>query len=171
MIQTSYQQWVMDPANLGVPKCCPLHVNKPSTTCKPFNMIVTFGATKHKQTTKHLFVPKMSGQLSIVDLVQQYLPTWTWHHQSGLLFWAYVYKFKPIFLHNIKLSMITTCLVCQFPHFCIWWIPCGLTNTCQKGRLNYQQWDNGLVQFPMYTNTLTTTWVVISHSKCRTINW
>ena len=43
----------MVPANLGVPTCCPLHINKPNTTCKPSNTILAFGATKHKQTTKH----------------------------------------------------------------------------------------------------------------------
>ena len=53
MIQTSYQQWVRVSANLGVPMCCPLHVNKPNTICKPFNKILAFGATKHEQTTKH----------------------------------------------------------------------------------------------------------------------
>ena len=43
----------MVPANLGLPMCCPLHNNKPNTTCKPFNMIIAFGATKHEETTKH----------------------------------------------------------------------------------------------------------------------
>ena len=53
MIQTSYQQWVMVPANLGVLICCLLHVNKPDTTNKPTNMILGFGATKYEQTIKH----------------------------------------------------------------------------------------------------------------------
>ena len=42
-------------ANLGVTTCCPFNVNKPDTTCKPSNMILVFGATKHEQTTKHAF--------------------------------------------------------------------------------------------------------------------
>ena len=76
MIQTSYWQWVRVPANLGVPTSCPLHVNKSNTTFKPSNMTFTFGTTKYKRTTKmHLFITKISIQLSITDLIQQYLPT------------------------------------------------------------------------------------------------
>ena len=43
----------MVPEKLGVATCCPLHVNKPNTISKPSNMIIAFGATKDKQTTKH----------------------------------------------------------------------------------------------------------------------
>ena len=56
----------------------------------------------------HLLRPKMSRQLSIVDLIQQYLPTRRWHHQSRLLFCALKDQFKPVFGHNMKLSMIPT---------------------------------------------------------------
>ena len=46
---------------------------------------------------------------------------------------------------------------------------------CQKGGFNNQQKNKGLVMCPMSintcTNTLATTWVVISYSKCWTINW
>ena len=55
MIQTSYQQWVIVLANLGVPTCCPLHLKKPNTTYKPSNVSLTFGAYKHGQKTKHVY--------------------------------------------------------------------------------------------------------------------
>ena len=128
-----------------------------------------------RQQSMHLFVPKISRQLSIVDLIQQYLPIWRQHHQSRLLFWAFINKFKPMFRHNMKLSMIAKCPTCQISHFSIWWTPCGLTNTCQKGRFNIKWLNKSLFMFPTCiktsTNILTTTWVVINHFKCWTIHW
>ena len=59
-----------------------------------------------RQQSMHLLRPKMSRQLSVVDLIQQYLPTRRWNHQSRLLFCALKDQFKPVFGHNMKLSMI-----------------------------------------------------------------
>ena len=128
-----------------------------------------------RQQSMHLFRPKMSRQLSVVDLIQQYLPTRRWHHQSRLLFCALKYQFKPVFGHNMKLSMIPMCFLSQLPHFNVWKIPHGLINTCQERWFHNQQWNKGLNMIPnsknTRINTLTTSWVVISHSKCWTINW
>ena len=73
--------------------------------------------TRGRQQSMHLFSPKISRQLSVVDLIQQYLPTKRWHHQSRLLFCAFKDQFKSVFGHNMKLSMIPTCSPSQFPHF------------------------------------------------------
>ena len=128
-----------------------------------------------RQQSMHLFGPKMSRQLNVVDFIQQHLPTKRWHHQSRLLFWAFIDQFKPVFGYNMELSMTPTCSTSYLPHFNVWWIPCGLVNTCQKGGFNNQRRNKGLVMCPMsintWINTLTTSWVVISHSKCWTINW
>ena len=61
-----------------------------------------------RQQSMHLFRPKMSRQLSVVDLIQQHLLTRRWQHQSRLLFCAFKDQFKPMFGHNMKLSMIPT---------------------------------------------------------------
>ena len=168
MIQTIYKQWVRVPTNLGVPMCCFLHVNKPNTTWKPSKIIYVrgFGATKHKQTTKHVSFCTQNEQTIDHCGSHPTIPIWRWHHQSGLLFWAFVNELKPMFRYDIKLSMIATCPTCQFPHLSIRWIPCGLTNTFQKGRVSYQRREKGLVLFPTCTDALIATWVVISHSKC-----
>ena len=65
----------------------------------------------------HLFGPKMSRHLSVVNLIQQYLPTRRWYHQSRLLFYALKVQFKPLFGYNMKLSMIDTCYLSQLPYF------------------------------------------------------
>ena len=128
-----------------------------------------------RQQSMHLFGPKMSRQLSVVDFIQQYLPTRRWHHQSRLLSWAFIYQFKPVFWHNMELSMTPTCSTSQLPHFNVWWIPRGLINTCQEGGSTTNDETKGLVMFStsinMSINTLTISWVVISYSKCWTINW
>ena len=80
-----------------------------------------------------------------------------------------------MFWYYMELSMTPTCPTSQLPHFNVWWIPCGLVNTCQKGGFNNQRWKKGLVMSPTSTNTctntLSTSWVVISHPKFWTINW
>ena len=124
-----------------------------------------------RQQSMHLFGPKMSRKLSIMDFIQQHLLTKRQHHQSRLLFWAFIDEIKSMFRHHMKLSMTPTCLTSQLPHFSIWWIPCSLTNTCQKGGFNHQWWNKGLFMFFTSTNLLKTTWDVISHSKCWAINW
>ena len=74
-----------------------------------------------RQQTMHLLSPKMSRQLSVVDLIQQHLPTRRQHHQSRLLlFCTFKDQLKSMFGHNMKLSMIPTCSPSQFPHFNIW---------------------------------------------------
>ena len=114
----------------------------------------------------------MRKQLSVVDLIQQHLPIKRWNHLSRLLFCDFIDQTKPIFGHNMKLSMIFTCFMSQLPNFSVWWIPRGLINTCQEWELNYQRWKKGLDMFLSSNNTrintLTTSWVVISHSKCWT---
>ena len=65
----------------------------------------------------HLFKAKMSRQLSVVDLIQQYLPTRRWHHQSKLLFCALKDQLKSVLGYNMKPSMIPTCSPSQHPHF------------------------------------------------------
>ena len=65
----------------------------------------------------HLFGPKISRQLSVVDLIQQHLLIRRWHHQSRLLFCALKNQFKPIFGHNMKLSMIPRALRVKLPSF------------------------------------------------------
>ena len=67
----------------------------------------------------HLFRPKMSGQFSIVDFIQQYLLTRKRHHQSRLLFCAFINQIKPVFGHNMKLNMIPTCFLSQLSHFSV----------------------------------------------------
>ena len=67
----------------------------------------------------YLFRPKMSRQLSIVDLIQQHLLTKRWHHQSRLLFFACKNQFKPVFGHNVKLSMIPMSSPSQLAHFSV----------------------------------------------------
>ena len=67
----------------------------------------------------HLFRPKMSRQLSVVDLIQQHLPTKRRHHQSRLLFCAFKDQFKPVFGYNVKLSMIPMSSPSQFAHFSV----------------------------------------------------
>ena len=128
-----------------------------------------------RQQSMHLLRPKMSRQLSVVDLIQQHLPTRRRHHQSRLLFWAFKDQFKSVFGHNMKLSMIPTCSLSQFPHFNIWRIPRGLINTCQERWFHNQRWNKGLDMISSSNNTrisiLTTSWMVISHPKCWTINW
>ena len=80
-----------------------------------------------------------------------------------------------MFGHNMKLSMILTCSPSQFSHFRVWKIPSGLKNTCQKRGFSNQRWNKSLDMFPnsnkMRISILTTSWVVISHSKYWTINW
>ena len=66
----------------------------------------------------HLFRSKMSKQLSIIDLIQKHLPTRRWH-QSRLLFCAFKDQLKPVFGHNVKLSMIPTSSPSQLAHFII----------------------------------------------------
>ena len=70
-----------------------------------------------RQQSMHLFSPKMSRQLSIVELIQQYLPAKRSHHQSRLLFCTHKDQLKSVLGHNIKLSMIPTCSPIQLPHF------------------------------------------------------
>ena len=70
-----------------------------------------------RQQSMHLLRPKMSRQLSVVDLIQQHLPTRRWHHQSRLLFCTLKDQLKSVFGHNMKLSMISTCSPSQLPHF------------------------------------------------------
>ena len=65
----------------------------------------------------HLFRAKMGRQLSVVDFMQQNLPTRRRNHQSRLLFYALKGQLKPVFGHNIKLSMIPMCSPSQLPHF------------------------------------------------------
>ena len=65
----------------------------------------------------HLLRPKMSRQISVVDLIQQHLLTRKWHYQSRLIFCAFKDKLKSVFRHNMKLSMIPTSSVSQLPHF------------------------------------------------------
>ena len=72
-----------------------------------------------RQQSMHLFRPKMSRQLSVVDLIQQHLLTGRWHHQSRLLFCAFIDQIKPVFGHNMKLSMTPTCSTSQLPHFSV----------------------------------------------------
>ena len=81
----------------------------------------------------HLFGPKMSRQISVVDFIQQYLPIRRLHHQSKLLFYAFMNQVKPMFGHNMELSMTLTCSTSQFPHFNVWWILRGLIITYQEG--------------------------------------
>ena len=70
-----------------------------------------------RQQSMHLFRPKMSRQLSVVDLIQQYLPTKRWHHRSRLLFCTLKDQIKSVFGYNMKQSMISTCSPSQIPHF------------------------------------------------------
>ena len=70
-----------------------------------------------RQQSMHLFRPKMSRQLSVVDLIQQHLPTRRWHHQSRLLFCAFIDQIKPVFGYNMKLSMTSTCSTSQVSSF------------------------------------------------------
>ena len=67
----------------------------------------------------HLFSPKMSRQLSVVDLIQQYLPIRRQHHQSRLLFCTLKDQLKSVFGHNMKLSMIPTSSLSQLAHFIV----------------------------------------------------
>ena len=128
-----------------------------------------------RQQSMHLFNPKMSRQLSVVDLIQQYLPTRRWYHQSRLLLWAFKDKFKAVLGYNMKLSMIPTSSASQLPHFRVWRIPRGLIHTCQERWFHNQQRNKGLDMISNSNNTrisiLTTSWMVISHPKCWTINW
>ena len=67
-----------------------------------------------RQQSMHLLSPKMSRQLSVVDLIQQYLLTRRWHHQSRLLFCTFKDQLKSVFGHNMKLSMIPRALRVNF---------------------------------------------------------
>ena len=53
-----------------------------------------------RQQSMHLFKPKMSRQLSVIDLIQKYLLTRSQNHQSRLLFFAFIDQVKPVL--NIK---------------------------------------------------------------------
>ena len=55
-----------------------------------------------RQQSMHLFRAKMSRQLSVVDFIQQHLPTRRRHHHSRLIFCALKDQFKPVFGHNMK---------------------------------------------------------------------
>ena len=70
-----------------------------------------------RQQSMHLFRPKMSRQLSVVDLIQQHLLTRRWHHQFRLLICALKDQFKPMSGDNTKLIIICTCSLSQLPHF------------------------------------------------------
>ena len=70
-----------------------------------------------RQQSMHLLRPKISRQLSIVDLIQQHLTIRRWQHQSRLLFYTLKDQLKSVFGHNMKLSMISTCSLSQLPHF------------------------------------------------------
>ena len=122
----------------------------------------------------HFLSPKMSRKLSVVDPIQQHLLTRRWYHQLRLFLCVFQYQVKPVFGHNMKLSMIHTSSVCQLPHFRVWRIPHGLIHTCQKRWSHNQQWNKGLEMISSSNNTRiinpTTSWVVISHSKCWAIN-
>ena len=124
----------------------------------------------NRQQSTNLFIPKKSRQISVVDFIQQYLPIRKWHHQSRLLLCAFINQLKPVFRYNMELSITPMSSTSQLPHFCIWWIPYGLINTCQEEGFNNQRWKKGLVMFSISKNmsihTQTTPWVVISHSKC-----
>ena len=70
-----------------------------------------------RQPSMHLFSPKMSRQLSVVDLIQQYLLTRRRHHKSRLFFCTFKVQLKSVFGHNMKLNMIPMRSLSQFPHF------------------------------------------------------
>ena len=65
------------------------------------------------------FRPKMSRQLSVVDFIQQYLLIRRRHHQSRLLFCAFKDQLKPVFGHNMKLSIIPTSSPSKLAHFSV----------------------------------------------------
>ena len=65
----------------------------------------------------HPLRPKIILQLSVVDLIQQHLPTRRRHQQSRLLLYAFKDQFKSVFGYNMKLSMIPTSSANQLPHF------------------------------------------------------
>ena len=127
------------------------------------------------QQSMHLLSPKMSGQISVVDLIQKHLLTRRWHHQSRLLFCTFKDQLKSMFGYNMKLSMIPTCSPSQFSHFNIWRIPRGLMNTFQERWFHNQRWNKGLDMISSSSQTrisiLKTSWMVISHPKYWTINW
>ena len=70
-----------------------------------------------RQQSMHLLRPKMSRNISFVELIQQHLLTRRREHQSRLLFCTLKDQLKSVFGHNIKLSMISTCSPSQPPHF------------------------------------------------------
>ena len=72
-----------------------------------------------RQQSMHLFRAIMSRQLSVVDLIQQYLPIRGRHHQSRLLFCTLKDQLKSMFGHKMKLSMIYTRSPSQLPHFSV----------------------------------------------------
>ena len=88
--------------------------NKPNTTCKPSNMILAFGATKHEQKTKHA---SFCTQNERNNLALWTLSNNTYRYEDGTTsldcsFEPLYISSNPCFDHNMKLRMISTCSIC-----------------------------------------------------------
>ena len=128
-----------------------------------------------RQQIINFFSPKMSRQLSVVNLIQQHLLTKRWHHQSRLLFWAFKDQLRSVFGHNMKLSMIPTCSPSQLSSFQHLKDPTWPDKHVPRKMVLQPTMKQRIRHDPNRNNTrisiLTTSWMVISHPKCWTINW